>query len=73
VLTEEGGEGQMLEAARSDIREKYAARNEEHGATSYIRTAAAFDRTGKVRQRWLSGKRVQFRVGDGYNFDGVTG
>lgn len=73
VLIAEGGDGMLIASTRADISERYAQRNTEHGATSYIKTAAAFDRTGKVKEYWLGGKRVQFRVGDGYNFDGATG
>lgn len=73
ALVAEGGEGQLIASARADISERYAERSREHGETSFIQAAAAFDRTGFVREHWIGGKRVQFRVGDGYAFRGVGG
>jgi ribosome modulation factor len=74
VLAGEGGDGQVVQAQRADISERYAQRGDKDGgATSYIKTAAAYDKTGRVREHWLGGKRVMFRVGDGYNFTGATG
>jgi hypothetical protein len=71
---DEGGEGQLLESKRGDVSERYAEQKDASGSeTSYLRTAAAFDRTGTVGEHWLGRKRMKFRVGDGYGFDGVTG
>ena|SRR5688572_5249445 len=71
----ESGSGQRVEARRADISEKYAEDKgrDTTGATSYIRTAAALDPTGRVAEAWLKGKRVRWRVGDGYNFIGAGG
>lgn len=73
VLTLEGGEGQLVASERADISEKYAERNQNVGATSHLLSAAAFDRTGLVREHWAGGKRVQFRVGSGFDFTGAGG
>lgn len=64
LLVNEGGDGQLTQSTRSDITDRYAER--KGNETSYLRTAAALDSTGTVREHWLGGKRVMFKVGAGY-------
>lgn len=64
VMAGEGGEGAMTQSTRGDVSERYAERKDD--VSTYLRIAASFDSTGKVREDWMGGKRVTFRVGSGY-------
>jgi hypothetical protein len=67
TLTAEGTDGQLVASQRGDVSERYAERKgDTNGATSYIRIAASFDRTGVVAEYWLGKRRVLFKVGTGY-------
>lgn len=70
ILASEGGEGQLVASARADMSDKYADRSQAGDATSFLRTAAAYDRSGTVRELWLGGRRAKGRVGRGYDKPG---
>jgi len=67
VKATEETDGQLVEAQRGDIREKYA----EHGmgegpGAVFLRRAAAFEPCGIVGEHFLGWNRFRARVGKGY-------
>jgi hypothetical protein len=72
--SQEGTTGQLTSAARSDVKETYAERKgDDAGITSFIRTAAAFDRCGIVAEFFLGKKRLRWYVGAGFDERHVGG
>lgn len=67
TLATEGPE--LVQAARADISERYAALKDGQ-ATRYIATAAAFEPCGIVAEHWMGGRRMKARIGEGYHKDG---
>lgn len=71
VQASEGASGQLIQAQREGVAERYAEKQADtSGASPYLRTAAAFDPTHTVREYWLDGKRMKAYVGSGYGFTG---
>lgn len=65
TLADGVGAGELIQAQRADISERYAELGNGQ-ATRYIATAAAFDRCGIVAEHWMDGKRMRAHVGRGY-------
>ena len=65
TLADGVGAGEVIQAQRADIAERYAELGKGQ-STRYIATAAAFDRCGIVAEHWMDGRRMRAHVGKGY-------
>jgi hypothetical protein len=59
------GAGEVIQAQRADISERYAQLKDGQ-STRYVAVASAMEPCGIVAEHWMGGRRVKAVVGKGY-------
>lgn len=65
-----GGTGQVVQEQVDDTSERRESVMGRDGVSMYLRIAAAFDPTGRVRHYWMGEPLMRWRVGRGYAIRG---